>query len=269
LSFSVLLSVYEKEKPEFFNQAFESIWDEQTLKPDQIVLVKDGPLPYDLCIEISRWQGKLKDVLSIVELSENVGLGAALNAGIEACNYDFIARMDTDDISLPNRFEKQVAFMKAHPDIVASSAVLEEWSKDLSQKIGVRLLPTCPFLIANFSKRRSPLSHPLVIFRKSIVTEVGGYPPLRKAQDYGLWSLLLIRGYKLANLSDTLLKMRTGTELHSRRGIVFLKHELALLRFQKKIGFLSYSQFITNFLLKAALRLSPVFIKKIAYRYLR
>src|SRR5690554_5001347 len=115
MSFTVLMSVYAKEQPDYFNQAFLSIWDQQTLKPDQIVLVKDGPLTAELDAEIQRWQEKLGKVLSVVELPENVGLGAALNEGLKACKYELVARMDTDDISLPARFEEQVAFMQTHP----------------------------------------------------------------------------------------------------------------------------------------------------------
>ena len=269
MSFSVLLSVYAKEQPDYFNQAFLSIWDQQILKPDQIVLVKDGPLTAELDAEIQRWQEKLGEVLTVVELPENVGLGAALNEGLKACRHELIARMDTDDISLPLRFEKQVAFMQTHHDVTASSAGLEEWNENLSLCTGKRQLPTDPVILAKFARKRSPLSHPVSIFRKSDVLAIGGYPSLRKAQDYGLWSLLLTKGYKLANLSDFLLQMRTGNDLFVRRGADYLKHELALLHFQKRTGFLQLHEFIINYVMKASLRLSPAFVKKIAYRYLR
>lgn len=269
MSFSVLLSIYAKENPEYFNQAFLSIWDQQSFKPNQIVLVKDGPLTVHLDAVIQRWQEKLGEVLTVVELPENVGLGAALNEGLKVCKYDLVARMDTDDISLSARFEKQVAFMSVHPDVVASSASLEEWNEDLSLSTGKRQLPTDSHFLVKFAKKRSPLSHPVSIFRRSIILELGGYPPLRKAQDYGLWSILLVKGYKLANLSDTLLQMRTGDDLFVRRGAGFLKHELALLHFQRQIGFLSWCEFVSNCVMKTGLRLAPAFVKKLAYRYLR
>lgn len=261
--------MYVDEKPEYLNQAFLSVWDDQKLKPTQIVLVKDGLLSAELDAEIKLWEAKLANILTIVDLPENIGLGAALNAGLNVCNYELIARMDTDDISLPLRFDKQVAFMQAHPDVAASSAALEEWDEGLTIKIGKRSLPVDPLYLEKFAKRRSPLSHPVSIFRKSAVLGVGGYPPLRKAQDYGLWCLLLVNGYKLANLSDTLLKMRTGNDLYTRRGYEFLKQELILLKFQKRVGFLSASDFLLNCLIKIVLRLSPVFMKKLAYRFLR
>lgn len=266
---SVLLSVYVEENPAFLKQALSSIWDQQTLKPDQIVLVKDGLLNTELNMEISYWKSRLGDILTLVELPENVGLGEALNAGLKECKYELVARMDTDDVSLPERFEKQVHFMHNNPQVVASSAVLEEWDQCLEEFISVRKLPTEPSSLALFARFRSPLSHPVAIFRKSIIEFVGGYPPLRKSQDNALWSLLLCRGYILTNLPDTLLKMRSGAGLLERRGYSYFKHEVKVLKYQKEIGFLTTKYFLLNLFLKAILRLSPNFIKSLAYKIAR
>lgn len=267
--FSVLLSVYKKERPDFINQSLVSIYDDQILKPTQIVLVKDGSLTLELDCVVTAWQKKLGDVLAIVPLAQNVGLGAALNEGLKHCKHELVARMDTDDIALPERFAKQVPFMHAHPEIAASSAQLEEWDEELEKKLQVRTLPCEHEGLAKMALLRSPLSHPLTIFRKDAVQAVGGYPALRKAQDYALWSLLLQKGYKLANLPDVLLRMRTGSGLFERRGWEYFKHESELLRFQRKIGFLTYSVYLRNILAKGALRLSPDFVKRLAYKYIR
>lgn len=266
---SVLLSVFHKENPAYLHEALLSIWDAQTLKPDQIVLVKDGPLTAEIDAILASWQKKLGDTLTLVPLEKNIGLGAALNEGLKHCKHELVARMDTDDIALPDRFAKQIEFMSSHPSIAASSGVLEEWDEGLQSHLGTRNLPCKPDEVLKFAKRRSPLSHPLAIFRKSIITQVGGYPPLRKAQDYALWSLLLSRNYQLANLPNTLLKMRTGNEMFNRRGWDYFKQEYQLLKYQKKIGFLSTKDFLINTLLKATLRLSPNFIKKFAYKFAR
>jgi glycosyltransferase involved in cell wall biosynthesis len=126
MNFSVLLSVYKKEMPDYFNQAFVSIWDEQTLKPNQIVLVKDGPLTPELDQAIDEWKKKLGDILAIVELPENIGLGAALNEGLKYCKYELVARMDSDDISMPERFEKQVAFFEKDEKVaIVGTNILE------------------------------------------------------------------------------------------------------------------------------------------------
>jgi len=266
---SVLLSVYKKESPAFLNQALLSIYDEQQLKPSQIVLVKDGPLSSELDEVISAWQERLGDTFTVAALPQNVGLGAALNEGLKHCEHELVARMDTDDVALAARFAKQVEFMNSNPDVVASSATLEEWDEALQYKQGVRQLPTDSSLVLKFAKRRSPLSHPLAIFRKSVLQEVGGYPPLRKAQDYALWSLLLSKGYMLANLPDVLLKMRTGNEMLGRRGWGYFKQEYQLLKYQKEIGFLSGFDFAVNVLLKGGLRLAPDFVKRWAYKLAR
>lgn len=269
MTFSALLSIYAKEQPSYFQAALTSIWDEQTLKPTQIVLVQDGLLTKELEDIITEWQERLGSILTTVPLKQNVGLAAALNEGLKHCQYELIARMDTDDIAMPTRFEKQIAFMQQNPDIAASSAQIEEWNIELTEKLDQRTLPTEPAAVARFAKRRSPLSHPASIFRKSAVLDVGGYPPLRKAQDCALWALLLVNGYKLANLPDMLLKMRTGDELLTRRGWAYFKQELLLLKFQKEVGFLSSRDFLINATLRAALRLPPNFIKNIIYRAAR
>lgn len=267
--FSVLLSVYRKEKATFLRQALTSVYHEQTLKPNQIVVVKDGLLTNELEKVIAEWQSLLGEILTVVSLPNNLGLGAALNKGLAHCKYELVARMDADDISMPSRFQKQVAFMQENPHITACSAQIEEWNVELTRKLDQRILPTDPIAVAHFAKRRSPLSHPVSIFRKSIILKVGGYPPLRKAQDFALWSLLLVKGYNLANLSETLLKMRTGNVLLERRGWSYFKRELQLLQFQREIGFLSTFDYITNAALRAALRLPPNFIKNLVYRLAR
>jgi glycosyltransferase involved in cell wall biosynthesis len=269
MMFSVLLSVYKSENSDYLDQALFSIWDEQLLRPSQIVIVKDGPLSVELLTVLDRWLIYLPSIITIVPLPTNVGLGAALNEGLKHCQYDLIARMDSDDIALPERFKVQVSFMVSYPDVAASSAQLEEWDTSLSKCIGKRHLPLDSISLVNFAKRRSPLSHPLAILRKNIILSLGGYPPLRKAQDYALLSLMIEKGYKLENVPETLLKMRTGNELFGRRGWGYFKEELQLLKYQRKIGFLSQWNYFINVFLKAVLRLSPDFIKAIAYRIAR
>ena len=269
MGFSVLLSVYCKDNPVYFDQAMKSVWSSQTLKPSQIVIVQDGGLPTELESVVRKWESVLGDFLTIVRLPENVGLGVALNAGLKECRYELVARMDSDDIAVADRFERQVYFMRSHPEVSASSATVEEWSEDMSRQIGQRLLPTNPEQLKKFAQVRSPLSHPASIFRKSHVLAVGGYPSLRKAQDYGLWSLLLAKGYKLSNVPDVLLKMRTGDGLIERRGWEYFKQEAKLLKYQKDIGFLSRHAYLRNLFLKGVLRLSPDVVKRLAYRHAR
>ena len=266
MAISVLMSVYFKESPGNLLASLLSL-SEQTFRADEVVLVEDGAISDRLQSVIELYRNDL-NIVSI-RLPENAGLGMALNEGLKYCRHELVARMDTDDISLPSRFEKQVAFMQANPEIAASSAILEEWDEEMRICSGRRSLPLEPAAVARFALRRSPLSHPLAIFRKSIVLAVGGYPPLRKAQDHALWSLLLTKGYSLANLPEVLLKMRTGSGLLGRRGFSYFQQELELLRFQKSIGFLSERDFYMNILIKGALRFSPNIMKRAAYKFFR
>jgi exopolysaccharide biosynthesis polyprenyl glycosylphosphotransferase len=267
MSFSVLMSVYSKENPRYLDDALCSIWDQQTLKPGQIVLVKDGPLTEELDVCINTWKQKLSDMLTIVELPENVGVGAAMNSGLPQCRYELVARMDSDDVSLSNRFEKQVTFMENNPDIAASSAVLEEWNETLSKYIGVRVLPLKPEEIKKFAKYRCPLSQPVAILRKSAILSVGGYQDFRASEDYALWSLLLTRGYKLANLPDVLLKQRAGRGLMKRRGLSLFLNEMKAYKYQYTIGFFNKYEYLRNTILRFFIRISPNFVKTLFYKY--
>jgi glycosyltransferase involved in cell wall biosynthesis len=268
MSFSVLMSLYFKENSAYFNRSLQSIWDEQTLKPDEIVLVKDGPLSSELDMCVARWQQALGDVLKVIPLPQNVGLGAALNIGLQYCTHELVARMDTDDISLPTRFEKQVTFMERNTDITASSAWIEEVD-DQGRVFSLRRLPAHHEELLVFAQKRSPLAHPVTIFRKSAVMSVGGYPPLRKSQDYGLWALLLVNGHKLANLQEPLHRMLVENVFGNGRGLNQLANEFSMFRFQRYIGFITWYAFSRNLLIRCILRLSPTCLKKLFYKYAR
>jgi glycosyltransferase involved in cell wall biosynthesis len=268
MKFSVLISLYKDEKPEHVKKAFTSIWDNQTLKPNEIILVKDGPLGDALEAVIENFQRKLGGVLNVISLSQNLGLGAALNEGLKHCNYELIARMDADDISLPQRFEKQVSFMEKNPEIAVSSAWIKEFN-DSDQTVSFRKLPSNHKAIKKFAKSRNPVSHPVAMFRKHAVLSVGGYPDFRKSQDYALWSLLLKEGYKFANLTTILLEMRAGSGLMNRRGLKYFVHEAKILKFQRDIGFTSFFEYSSNYVGRAFLRIAPNFFKKRIYSFFR
>lgn len=265
LNLSVLMSVYFKEKPEYLEACLQSLAD-QTHKADEVILVEDGPISSDLKAIIDSY----REVLNIfsVPLAKNVGLACALNEGLKQCSFDLVARMDTDDFAVSDRFEKQVAFMQATPDVAASSGLIEEFN-DSGDVLSLRALPLEHDAIVKFAKSRSPLSHPAVIFRKCVVLSVGGYPRFRNSQDYALWSLLIINDYRLANLQVVLVRMRTNHEFMGRRGFEYLKLEIELLKFQYSIGFLTLHEFVFNLLWRSVVRLSPLFIKFWLYKFVR
>lgn len=265
--FSVLISVYGMDHPGYFDTALHSIYDDQTLKPSQIVLVIDGVIGIELERCVSMWEHKLESLLSVVRLGKNKGLGCALNEGLKACKYEIIARMDSDDISLPKRFEEQVVFLERNPEIDVLGAYIEEFDSSSNAVVGCRHVPTDDEHIKIMAKRRNPISHPVVMFKKSVVLNVGGYPEFRKSQDYALWSKLIVKGARFANMPKVLLRMRAGTGLMHRRGWRYLMHERAILKFQRDIGMISTKCFYENILIRSVFRLAPTFIKKQLYMY--
>lgn len=269
MCFSVLISVFDREKPNNLERALISIWDDQSLKPSQIVIVKDGKLTEELDLIIEDFIIKTSGVVEVVAIDKNVGLAEALNEGLKHCRYDLVARMDTDDISLPDRFLVQVKFMKENKDVAVSSAWIDEYDQAYTRKISRRKLPESHDDILKFAKYRNPISHPVVIFRKKVIDDNGGYPSFRKSQDYALWSILLSKGHKFYNISEVLLHMRAGSGLMSRRGFSYLKNEYKIILFQKKIGFLKSHDVVFNMLSRTVLRISPSFFKKFLYKFFR
>lgn len=269
MKFSVLMSIYHKENPIWFDRAMQSIWDEQTIKPNEIVLVQDGKLTQELYEEISRWKDKLKDILVIVPLEQNVGLGDALNIEMKHCTYELIARMDTDDISLSNRFEKQLEVFESS-DIDICSAWISEFDKDEEKILGFRKLPQYHEDIIRYSKTRCPINHPAVMYKKSVVEKAGGYKKMIWFEDYYLWARMILNSTKFYNIQEVLVNMRAGYgQLERRSGLEYAKKELNLLNTLKKEGFLSIFEYSKNLVIKIPIRLLPKSIIKIVYKFLR
>lgn len=267
-NFSVLLSVYNKENPIYLDQSLKSIYTDQKIKPNEIILVKDGPINIDLENVIEKWMQILPSILRVITLKENNGLAKALNIGLKYCSNDLVARMDTDDLSTPERFHHQVLFMIKNPDIAVSSGVIEEYDSLLETKISERTLPLSHEEIKSFAKRRSPISHPACIFRKSIILKEGGYPNIYP-EDYALWGKLINNGYIFGNIPEKLIKMRAGRSIMERRGLDFLKGEIKTYYYFNKIGFINNKDLILNIILKSITRLSPRWVKIILYKFAR
>lgn len=267
MNFSVLMSIYFKEKPTFFNQAMQSIWDNQTVKPSEIILVEDGKLTDELYQVIAQWKEKLGDVLKVVPLETNQGLAKALNAGIQHCQYDYIARMDTDDIATADRFEKQIQYFKKHPDTDILGGQIEEFYDAIGDIDSQRKLPVEHKDIVNFAKSRCPFNHPSVMYKKSAVIKAGLYQNNYLYEDYALWVRMLNSGLKAHNLPDTIVYMRTGADMFARRG--GFKYAVSELKAQYqfyKIGFLSFSQFIKNAVVRFPVRVMPNGLRTFVYK---
>ena len=256
--FSVLMSVYEKEKPQFLKTALESIIN-QTLKPNEIVLIKDGMLTNELDDVIYTFAQKYNKLFKIISLRNNVGLGEALNIGIQNCSNEIIARMDTDDIARKDRFEKQIFFLQKHPDIDIVGSWISEFEGDPENLISYRKVPTSHKEIYAFGQFRSPLNHMTVMFKKEAVLGAGSYQTFKSIEDYWLWARMLKQGYKFANIPDCLVNVRAGNEMLKRRANLryFFNSELPLHTQLYKIGYISYKQYLKNIFSKFLLRALP------------
>ena len=263
--FSVLLSLYIKERPSFLKQSLDSLLS-QTLQPNEIVLVKDGPLTSELDAIVSDFAERYAS-LKVVVLHKNQGLGKALNEGLMYCSYDLVARMDTDDIAKPNRFERQVRAFQEYPDIDVCSAWIDEFVDNQHQIIATRKLPECHDEIKVYAQSRCPVNHPVVMFKKSAVIKAGGYQHFPLFEDYYLWMRMLKDGAVFYNIQESLLYFRTSPDMFKRRG--GWKYAMDELRFQKTIldmGMISKPRFIKNVLIRFPIRITPNSVRSWFYQ---
>ncbi|HCX63325.1 MAG TPA: glycosyl transferase [Clostridiales bacterium] len=214
--YSVLMSVYKKEKPEYFVQSIESMIN-QTLKPDEIVIVKDGELTKELEDIIDQYVENYQGLFNIVPLKVNIGLGRALDEGLRHCRNEFIARMDTDDISLPERCELQIKQFNENAALCIIGTMIDEFYNEPENIISSRVVPTTNAEIYKFMKRRSPFNHPTVMYKKSEVIRCGGYGKMRRKQDLDLFSRMINNGCVTQNIDKSLLLFRSNEDNFKRR----------------------------------------------------
>ena len=216
--FSVLMSVYVKEQPEYLRLALESNLDLQTRKPDELVLVCDGPLNEDLYAVIAQFEQRYPQILRVFRREENEGLGKALNFGLEQCRYDLVARSDSDDICYARRFELQISHLEKHSELAVVSGAIHEFEKDPSEDGRVKHMPCTHEEICRYVKSRNPINHMAAAFRKSEVQKVGSYQHLFYLEDYYLWVRMIAAGMKMENLKERLVHARVGNGMAKRRG---------------------------------------------------
>lgn len=251
-AYSVLMSVYSKENPAWLKLAIESIQD-QTLPTSDFVLVCDGPLTPELDGVIAEKHCQMGEILMVVRLEKNVGLGNALNEGIKHCRNELVARMDSDDIAYPDRCEKQVAIFNKYPIVSICSGTVMEFSKNPETINCKRVLPEKNKEIIEFAKKRNPFNHPCVMYKKSAVEAVGSYQHFYLLEDYYLWIRMLMAGYEGYNIQEPLLYMRAGTSMYKRRaGRRYAKTQIELFRFMWKQGFINAWQYAESCIMVVA-----------------
>lgn len=254
--FSVLLSLYIKEQPSFLRKSLDSVFS-QTLLPSEVVLVEDGPLTPDLESVVSEFQCRYS-ILKVIALEQNQGLGKALNEGLKYCSYDLVARMDTDDIAKPDRFEKQIEVFRNNPEIDICSAWIDEFEGAPTNLISTRKLPENHQDIAIYAKTRCPINHPVVMFKKNAVLAAGGYLHFPLFEDYYLWIRMLMNGAKFYNIQESLLYFRFSPQMFKRRG--GWKYAIDEVRFEKlllDIKMISWACFIKNVIIRFPVRIAP------------
>lgn len=248
--YSVLMSLYKKEKPEYLRHAIDSMIH-QTVKPDEIVIVEDGPLTDELYAVLDEYASSITRVRN----EKNLGLGLALNVGLKACRNELVARMDTDDVSIAHRCEKQLAFFQRNPELSVVGGNIQEFVGDPSNCVGKRIVPSKDAAIKEYMKKRCPMNHMSVMFRKKDVAEVGGYMDWYCDEDYYLWVRMAMGGKSFGNLNEILVNVRVGDEMYSRRGGVrYFKSEAKLQKLMLEKGVISWGRYFINVLQRLVLQ---------------
>ncbi|MEG1009485.1 MAG: glycosyltransferase [Clostridia bacterium] len=263
-NFSVLLSVYKNEKPNYLIECFKSIYENQELKPDEIVLVQDGPLTDELYEVIKNLKSQLKNILKIVPIEKNVRLGNALRIGIENCSNEIIARMDTDDIAFPNRFKKQIKFLEENPEVDVLGSYMNEFIDNITNVVAIKTAPLKDF--KNYMKMRDPVNHPSVVFKKSKVLDAGNYIEILYNEDSYLWGRMLANKCQFANLDEPLIYFRVNDDTYKRRGgFQYVKAEIQLQKEFLRLGIINKFEFLRNITLKNIVRIIPNELRKKIY----
>jgi len=271
MKFSVLISIYFKEQPEHFNACMESIWNNQTVKPSEIIMVEDGPLTPELDQIIKYWEEKLANILKVTKLAENVGTGKAKNIGLKQCSNEIVCIVDTDDISVPDRFEKQIKILSSDPELVILGGQIIEFIDDISSPSGMRNVPLTNLELRQYAKKQSPFNNMTIAYRKTRILEVGGYQHHLWMEDYNLFLRVIAKGYKIQNLPDVLVYARIDNGMHGRRkGFQYIKSEKQLLDLKKQLKLQNPLYANMLFLVRSAFRLLPAnLLGKIYNTFLR
>ena len=263
--FTVVMSVYKNDNPNYLKSAINSLI-EQTLPPTELIIISDGPLTIELNEVINSYShfGFIK----LIKLCKNVGLALSRKEAIKKAKFNIIAVMDSDDICVSDRFEKQIELIDPNSEIVVSGWI-EEFDK-LPGDIGkVRKTPTNYENIVSYGKWRNPINHVTLMFTKKAYEKVGGYSSLRHSEDWDLISRMLVHDVQVIGIPKVVVHVRAGDEMIARRrNIQQFKGEIKLFFKMYKIGYLNIFYFSANILVRVVLRVLPTFITRFTYKNL-
>ena len=268
--YSVLMSLYKKESPDYFRQSLDSMLA-QTVLPSEMVIVEDGPLTPELYAVLDEYSSRYPALIKRVVNEVNLGLGLALNHGLECCSNELVARMDTDDISKPDRCEKQLKRFEEKPELAIVGSWVEDFKGSVDNVTSVRAVPTDRDEIYEFAKKRSAFNHPAVMYRRSKVLENHGYSDLRRNQDVDLFGRMLFSGCKAENIGESLLFFRSDENLAKRRrSRENTRSYIGTIRNFWKMGYSSFGDYLMVAVAQTAMSLMPVGLQQWVYkRFLR
>lgn len=269
MQFSVLMSVYGKDKPEDFRTAVESVSIRQTVVPDELLVIVDGPVQESLRTAIVDLEEKIR-YMKILWQEENKGLGTALRVGVENASYEFIARMDSDDIAMPDRFERQLEMFEKDPGLSMVGGDITEFIGAPDNIVGRRTVPAQGGKIKSYMKSRCPFNHMTVMFKRSEVLKAGNYQDWFWNEDYYLWIRMMMAGCKFANISAPLVNVRVGKGMYARRGgMKYFKSEAGIHRYMYDHDLISFPRYIFNVAVRFAVQvLMPDNIRGLVFRKL-
>lgn len=264
--FSVLIPVYFKEQPIFFEKALSSVLS-QNYMPDEVVIVEDGPLTEDLYQVIEQKKTSYPNLIKTIKLEENMGVGFAMNFGLKHCKNQYIARMDTDDIAHPDRFLKQMTYLNEHPEVDIIGSFIEEFHDIPGDMKRYREVPVDHKEIIRYAKLRCPINHVTAIFKKSMVLKAGSYTNTKNSfEDYPLWYRMIKAGARFYNFPEALVYVRIGNNMDiRRRGPEYFKHELIFFKAMRADGFITALQFYVGIAARWSTRHLPIFVLRFIY----
>ncbi|TNV18996.1 glycosyltransferase [Buttiauxella sp. B2] len=264
MKFSVLMSLYHKESAANLDDCLLSLYN-QTLTIPEVICVYDGPVSKELDDIVMKWASKLP--IKTVKLDRNVGLGNALNEGLKHCSYDFVARMDTDDICVETRFSEQIAYLEKNPQTAILGSNTLEFESDENIITSSRIVPSSSQDIVKYASLKNPFNHMSVIFNKNTIISVGGYRHHYLMEDYNLWLRVLATSCQVANIESYLVKVRAGDGMIARRrGLLYIKSEYQLAYLKYKLKFQSLPISLTYFFIRSLPRLLPVPLLRYLYK---
>lgn len=269
MKFTVLMSVYAKEDHNNFATALDSILINQTVIPDEFVLICDGPLNAGLDEVIEQFHKKFPDVFKVHRLERNGGLGNALNIGMKLCQNEIVARADSDDVCDRERFKKQLDFLSLHPDVAAVGTNIDEFDIDWTTPVNIKRMPLSFAEIKKMSRYRNPLNHMTVMFRKSAVIKAGSYISLPYVEDYYLWVRLIASGFSLANMGEVLVHARIGNGMLKRRANKeYITSWKVLNQYKLEKRQINRLEYILNCFLVKLFVYEPAILRKCFYKIL-